>query len=77
MSDKLNSWTWYDLLHFWIVYDNDSRKNFDTFYFYFTTLSQTHTNFVDGSVRRILKTSSEIIPKQLRTKHATLEFLSA
>jgi len=33
--------------------------------------------FVDGSVRRIRKTSSEIIPKQLRTKHATLEFLFA
>ena len=33
--------------------------------------------FVDGSVRPIRKTSSEIIPKQLRTKHATLEFLFA
>ena len=33
--------------------------------------------FVDGSVRRIRKASSEIIPKQLRTKHATLEFLLA
>ena len=32
-------------------------------------------NFVDGSVWQIRKTSSEIIPKQLHTKHATLEFL--
>ena len=34
-------------------------------------------NFVDGGVRRIRKASSEVIPKQLRTKHATLEFLPA
>ena len=31
-------------------------------------------HFVDGCVRRIQKASSGIIPKLLRTKHATLEF---
>ena len=35
---------------------------------------KTLGTFVDGSVRRIRKASSEIIPEQPRTKHATSEF---
>ena len=50
MSDELNSWTWYDLLHFWIGYDNDSRKNIDTFLFFYNALSNPHKEAVSHNV---------------------------